>query len=67
MKDFTWSEHVNKNTSRKAVCYISAYNGITVYTSIIEPYFSYFSLAWESISQTLSNKIQRLQNQAAAL
>ena len=45
MKNFTWSEHVNKNTSRKAVCYISAYSGITVYTSIIEPYFSYFSLA----------------------
>ena len=73
-ENLTWSEHVN-HISKKVVCNISVLrkiaptltldNRITVYRSFIEPYFNYCSLVWKSISQTLSNKLQRLQNRAA--
>ena len=40
---------------------------ITVYKSVIEPHFNYCSLVWDSITETLSNKLQKLQNRAARI
>jgi len=42
-------------------------NRLTVYRSIIEPYFNYCSLVWDSIGDTLSKKLQTLQNRAARI
>ena len=38
-----------------------------VYRSIIEPYFNYCSLVWNSAGKTQSKKFQRLQNRAARI
>ena len=40
-------------------------NKIAIYRSITEPYFNYCCLVWDGLSETLSNKLQRLQNRAA--
>ena len=46
---------------------LSIDNRITVYRSIIEPYFNYCSIVWDSLTDTLSGKLQRLQNRAARI
>ena len=75
-ENLTWAEHVN-NLTKKVVCNISVLrkissavtldNRLTVYRSIIEPYFKFCSLVWDSIGDTLSKKLQTLQNRAARI
>ena len=36
-----------------------------MYHSLVLPYFDYCSLVWNNCSQTLKDKVQRLQNRAA--
>ena len=38
-----------------------------IYYAIIEPYFTYCSVVWDSIDKTLADKLQKLQNRAARI
>ena len=38
---------------------------INVYRSIVEPYFTYCCIVWDSIGETLVDILQKLQNRAA--
>ena len=38
---------------------------INVYRSIVEPYFTYCCIVWDSIGETLVDSLQKLQNRAA--
>ena len=40
-------------------------NLISVYQSIVEPYLDYCRVAWDDISDQLTDKLQLLQNRAA--
>ena len=58
----TWERHAEYIIQkvacilRKVSSILSLDNKITIYRSIIEPYFSYCCLVWDGISETLSNK-----------
>ena len=38
---------------------------INVYRSIVEPYFTYCCIVWDSIGETLVDSLQKMQNRAA--
>ena len=40
---------------------------IDIYRSIIEPYFTYCCIVWDSIGDTQVAKLQKLQNRAARI
>ena len=42
-------------------------NLVKVYESVIEPYFDYCSIVWDTLSIELTDKLQRLQNRAAGI
>ena len=73
-ENLTWEKHAehiiqkvacNISILRKVAPILSLDNKIAIYRSIIEPYFNYCCLVWDGLSETLSNKLQRLQNRAA--
>ena len=75
-QNLTWAKHVesiilkvtrNIRILRTVCSSLSIDNRITVYRSIIEPYFNYCSIVWDSLTDTLSGKLQRLQNRAARI
>ena len=39
----------------------------TIYSAIVLPHFDYCALVWENCSQTLKNKLEKLQNRAARI
>ena len=45
--------------------FVPTFNLISVYRSIVEPYFDYCSIVWDDISDNLTDKLQILQNRAA--
>ena len=70
----SWSNHVNElckkvTSSRGALRrirpLISQSTAVLVYNSLIQPHFDYCSLVWGSLSDQLSDKLQKLQNRAA--
>ena len=50
---------------RRAKPYVKTDTLKLMYQSLVLPYFDYCSLVWANCSQTLKNKVQRLQNRAA--
>jgi len=38
---------------------------LSIYNSLVEPHFDYYSLVWGNSDKTSSNKLQKLQNRAA--
>ena len=44
--------------------FVPTSNMITVYQSIIKPYFDYYRIVWDDISDRLTDKLQKLQNRA---
>ena len=75
-KNLTWEGHLqsvkqkvssNLRILKKVKPFLNSENIDTLYRSIIEPYFSYCCLVWDSIGDTLSNSLQRLQNRAARI
>ena len=75
-KNLTWEGHLqsvkqkvssNLRILKKVKPFLNSENIDTLYRSIIEPYFSYRCLVWDSIGDTLSNSLQRLQNRAARI
>ena len=57
----------NLRILKKVKPFLNSENSDTLYRSIIEPYFSYCCLVWDSIDDTLGNSLQRLQNRAARI
>ena len=72
----TWDTHM-QSIKHKVTCnirilkrikpFLSQENLITLYKSIVEPYLSYCCIVWDSISDTLANNLQKLQNRAARI
>ena len=70
----TWNRHI-QSIRHKATCnvqvirgvkpFLSLGNLVTLYRSIVEPYFSYYCIFWDGIGDTLSLNVQKLQNRAA--
>ena len=42
--------------------FVPTSNLLSVYQSIVEPYFGYCSIVWDDISDRLTDKLQKLQN-----
>ena len=57
----------NLSIMRKAKPFLNQQLLKTIYYSIIEPHFTYCSVVWDSIDQTLADKLQKLQNRAARI
>ena len=70
----SWKKHM-KELSKKIASgigalkrlmpFISKNTAVIIYKALIEPYFDYCSSVWYGISDTLSKKLQKLQNRAA--
>ena len=72
----TWDNHmlsirqnVTRNVSvlRRVKPFLKTENLINIYRSIIEPYFTYCCIVWDSISETQTVNLQKLQNRAARI
>ena len=50
---------------RRAKKYISQQSLLTIYQSLVQPYFDYCSLVWSNCNQTCKDKLQKLHNRAA--
>ena len=50
---------------RRAKKYISQQSLLTIYQSLVQPYFDYCSLVWGNCNQTCKDKLQKLHNRAA--
>ena len=74
--NLTWESHIqsirlkvsrNLAALRKVKNIFSRKNLVSLYRAIIEPYFIYFSIVWDSLSDTLEKQLQILQNRAARI
>lgn len=72
----TWSEQVDHITKkvitglgilRRIRDFVPHNTLLTVYWSLIQPYFDYCSPVWAGLGKTLSLKLQKLQNRAARI
>ena len=70
----TWRNHL-QSVRQKVGCgirilkrirpFVGLEHLINVYRSVIEPYFTYCCIVWDSIGETLVDSLQKLQNRAA--
>ena len=62
-------QKVTRNLSvlRRVKPFLKTENLIGIYRSIIEPYFTYCCIVWDSISETQIVNLQKLQNRAARI
>ena len=64
-------DNISKKTTkgigilRRAKKYISQQSLLTIYQSLVKPYFDYCSLVWGNCNQTCKDKLQKLHNRAA--
>ena len=75
-QNINWECHI-ENISKKIACAIGAIKRIRhltpfnvlikVYNSLIQPHFDYCNVVWGNCNKGLSEKLQRLQNQAACI
>ena len=72
----TWDNHMlsirqkvtrNLGVLRRVKPFLKTENLIVIYRSIIEPYFTYCCIVWDSISETQIVNLQKLQNRAARI
>ena len=72
----TWGSHVNTvikkvaanlSVLKKIKPMLNRDNLVKVYNTTIRPYFDYCCLVWDSIDQTLTDKLQKIQNRAARI
>ena len=68
-----WSEHTDKLCKKIALAIgalkrirscISMNTAIQVYQALIQPHFDYCCSVWDGLGETLSSKLQKLQNRA---
>ena len=72
----TWRNHL-QSVRQKVGCgirilkrirpFVGLEHLINVYRSIVEPYFTYCCIVWDSIGETLVDSLQKLQNRAACV
>ena len=73
-ENLSWNVHVEK-LCKKVASGISALKRIRpfaspttmelIYNCLVQPYFDYCSVVWDSCGSTLAEKLQKLQNRAA--
>ena len=72
-KHLSWSTHIEKITKKIASAigalkrvrpFVSTRTAVQVYQALIQPHFDYCCSVWDGFGETLSNKIQKLQNRA---
>ena len=65
----SWKNHLQCQTNGGVLKRIRPFVGlehlINVYRAIVEPYFTYCCIVWDSIGKTLVDSLQKLQNRAA--
>ena len=67
-ENLNWNDqidNISKKASRRAKKYISQQSLLTIYQSLVQPYFDYCSLVWGNCNQTCKDKLQKLHNRAA--
>ena len=73
-ENLTWECHINELSKKiasgistiKRIRYLVPYKTLlSVYNLLVQPHLDYCSSVWGSCSKTLSQKLQKLQNQAA--
>ena len=73
-ENLTWESHLTNvirkvsagiGTLRRIKKIVPREHLISVYKSIIEPYFDYCCLVWDAIGTSLAERLQKLQNRAA--
>ena len=62
-ENLSWNVHVEK-LCKKVASGISALK-LKIYNCLVQPYFDYCSVVWDSCGSTLAEKLQKLQNRAA--
>ena len=72
-KHHSWSVHIEKITKKIASAigalkrvrsFITTKTAVQVYQALIQPHFDYCCSVWDTLGETLSNKVQKLQNRA---
>ena len=70
----SWKKHMKElpkkiasgiGALKRLMPFISKDTAVIIYKALIEPHFDYCSSVWYGISDTLSQKLQKLQNRAA--
>ena len=56
-----------RSTLRKIRKFTNPENLVKVYKSVIEPYFDYCSIVWDTLNLELADKLQSVQNRAARI
>ena len=71
---FSWSVHIEKITKKIASgigalkrvrSFITTKTAVQIYQALMQPHFDYCCSVWDNLGETLSNKMQKLQNRAA--
>ena len=72
----TWEAH-SKSVTKKVVSTLATLrkirkftnpeNFVKIHKSVIEPYFDYCSIVWDTLNIELTDKLQRLQNRATRI
>ena len=72
-KHLSWSVHIEKITKKIASAigalkrvrsFITTKTAVQIYQALIQPHFDYCCSVWDNLGETLSNKMQKLQNRA---
>ena len=75
-QNLTWDSHIaiirkkvtrNVGILKKVRPVLSRLNLIDIYRSIIEPYFTYCCIVWDSIGETQIKSLEKLQNRVARI
>ena len=72
-ESFTWKDYINRISKKisggigglKRVRHLVPFEIVTMYNSLVLPYFDYCSAVWGNCRKGLSDKLQKLQNRAA--
>ncbi len=73
-KHLTWHDHIDKLCKKVASAigalkrvrsFITIDASIQIYQALIQPHFDYCCTVWDGLGETLSTKLQKLQNRAA--
>lgn len=72
--NLSWKEHIHSISKKVSSSigalkrirpFVSMHTAIKIYKGLIEPHFDYCSVVWDSLSQRLSEKLQKLKIRAA--
>ena len=74
--NLTWNVHIEKLCKNVASgigplkhirSFVPPYTMQLIYNCLVQPYFDYCCVVWDSCGNTLANKLQKLQNRAAGV